>query len=81
VWVPGKDKTDGISTLLKVPLGTLVNVKPRDAAFAVVTSTLDGRMRETKTAGSVVTTSKLFWPVVSPSSVNVRSVELEFAGT
>jgi hypothetical protein len=48
---------------------------PSDAAFALVTSTVDARIRETTTVGSLVATSITLFPVVSPSTVKVRSVE------
>ena len=61
--------------------GTIVKVKPSDAAFAPVTSTADGRINESVTDGSLVNTSKVLAPVVSASTVKDSSVELELAGT
>jgi hypothetical protein len=81
VWVPGMERADGTSAPAKPPSATIVKMNPRDAAFALVTSIADGRMRETTTAGSLVATSIKLPPVVSPSTVNVRSVEVECAVT
>jgi hypothetical protein len=48
-------------------------------AFELVTSRPDGRLIETITPGSLVSTSKTLFPAVSPSTVKLGRVEAEFA--